>query len=69
MHTDAPLTLSWPWIGHKPKAFFPFTQVSQLEFPPPEFCHTEMAVPTRNPVSFSLAADLVTGMLKKRLKD
>lgn len=35
-------------MGVFPKMFFLFTQLAQFVGSPPEFCHTEMAVPTRN---------------------
>lgn len=38
-------------MGEPPKSVFLLHQVSQLEGPPPLFCHTLMAVPTRNGAS------------------
>lgn len=43
-------------MGVLPKMFFLSTQADQLVGSPPEFCHTEMAVPTING-AFAAGAD------------
>ena len=43
-------------MGVFPKIFFLFTQLAQFVGSPPEFCQTEIAVPTRNG-ALSLGAD------------
>lgn len=45
------LALSLPMMGEPPKSVFLLHHVSQLEGPPPLFCHTLMAVPQWNGAS------------------
>lgn len=50
--------MSPPMMGDPPIMFFRSTQVAQLVGSPPEFCHTEMAVPTRNGASAADADEI-----------
>lgn len=50
-------------MGDPPNSVFLLTHVSQLEGPPPLFCHTEMAVPQWNGASLTGALQMACGWL------